>query len=774
MLSKHRKHFHKISNLFIVILALALIAIQVLAVSTSDANAAGTGYWRTSGNKIMDANNQQVRITGINWFGFETGNYAPHGLWSRDYRDVLNQIKGLGYNTIRLPYSTQLFDPGSKANSISNAPTTAWPNGMNLPLMQGGVANGTPLPPIEIMDEIIRYGGSIGLRFILDRHRPDSGGQSPLWYTTQYSEARWVSDWVMLANRYAGNTAVIGADLHNEPHHVQGNPAASACWGCGTTTNDWRLAAERAGNAILAENPNWLIFVEGVDCYGPGGVTEPTDGATCTWWGGNLMGARDYPVRLNVANRLVYSPHEYDNGVFAQTWFSAPDFPDNMPALWDQWWGYLHKENIAPIMLGEFGSLLNDPQDGQWLSALMSYLGSGENGMNWTFWCLNPNSGDTGGILLDDWISVNTGKHNYLVPYQFALDEISPATNTPTGPTATRINTLVPPTATRTNTPGGPTNTPTGAGALKIQLIGGGTDNTQQSAFHFRVQNTGSSAQPNISVRIYFSLDGSHAASTYALEKYYDQSGAATVSGPTQASGSIYYFSINYGAAALPAGGAWEYHTSLHLNNWANNYSSTNDWWRASGTLPASYTDWASIPAYVSGARAWGNEPGGMNPTVTNTSIPPTATRTNTPVGPTASNTPIPPTATRTNIPIPPTATNTSLPATATPTGSAASCSVSYTTNDWGSGFTANVTISNNGSSTINGWTLAWTFPGNQAITNLWGGSYVQSGQSVSITNLGYNGNIPVNGSASFGFNANYSGANNNPTNFSLNGVACR
>ena len=60
-------------------------------------NAAGTGYWHTSGNKILDANNQQVHIAGLNWFGFETGNYVPHGLWSRDYKDVLNQIKALGF-----------------------------------------------------------------------------------------------------------------------------------------------------------------------------------------------------------------------------------------------------------------------------------------------------------------------------------------------------------------------------------------------------------------------------------------------------------------------------------------------------------------------------------------------------------------------------------------------------------------------------------------------------------------------------------------------------
>src|SRR5512142_921362 len=145
---------------------------------------------------------------------------------------------------------------------------------MNLPLMVGGKPNSQPLPPLQIMDEIIRYGGSIGLHFILDRHRPDSGSQSPLWYTAAYSESRWISDWVMLANHFKGQTAVIGADLHNEPHHVQGNPAQGSCWGCGNAATDWRLAAQKAGNAILGASSNWLIIVEGVDCYGPGGDSQ--------------------------------------------------------------------------------------------------------------------------------------------------------------------------------------------------------------------------------------------------------------------------------------------------------------------------------------------------------------------------------------------------------------------------------------------------------------------------------------------------------------------
>ena len=56
------------------------------------ASAAGAGYWHTSGNKILDANGAEVRIAGVNWYGFETTDFLVHGLWAQDYKSVLNTI----------------------------------------------------------------------------------------------------------------------------------------------------------------------------------------------------------------------------------------------------------------------------------------------------------------------------------------------------------------------------------------------------------------------------------------------------------------------------------------------------------------------------------------------------------------------------------------------------------------------------------------------------------------------------------------------------------
>lgn len=381
-------------SLLATLLSALLLTTLLSLVNSTPAVAAGTGYWHTSGRQLLDANNQPVRMTGINWFGLETANYAPHGLWSRGYKDMLDQMKSLKYNTLRLPFSSQLFDAGSTPNSIRYD--------LN-PDLQG-------LNGIQIMDKIIDYAGQIGMKVLLDRHRPDSGAQSALWYTAQYPESRWISDWRMLAQRYLGNTTVVGADLHNEPHGIQGGGGSN--WGSGDTASDWRLAAERAGNAILSVNSNWLIIVEGVDSFNGSGY----------WWGGNLQGAATAPVRLNVANRLVYSAHDYATSVFAQPWFSDPAFPNNMAAIWDKNWGYLFKNNVAPVLLGEFGTTLADPRDQTWLRTLMAYLGTGTNAVSFTFWSWNPNSGDTGGILNDDWTTVNTAKQAYLNPYLIAPD----------------------------------------------------------------------------------------------------------------------------------------------------------------------------------------------------------------------------------------------------------------------------------------------------------------------------------------------------------------
>ncbi len=374
------------------LVAYAFLLFSLLTLFSKDIQAAGTGYWHTSGNQILDSNNAPVRIAGVNWFGLETGSYAPHGLWARGYKEMMDQMKQLGFNTIRLPYSNDILNEANKPSAIDASKN---------PDLVG-------LSGLQVMDKVIEYANKIGMRVILDRHRPTKDSQSPLWYTGTVSEAKWIADWKTLANRYKGNTAVIGADLHNEPN-------GAACWACNDPARDWKAAAERAGNAVLAVNPNWLIFVEGIQTYGNHWY----------WWGGNLEGVKSAAIKLNVANRVVYSTHDYPQSVWNQSWFTASSYPTNLAGVWDMIWGYIHKEKIAPVLVGEFGSKLQTQNDQQWFDSLTAYLKS--NNISWVFWSWNPNSGDTGGILADDWQTVNWNKQSKLTPLQMTLDTSSTA-----------------------------------------------------------------------------------------------------------------------------------------------------------------------------------------------------------------------------------------------------------------------------------------------------------------------------------------------------------
>jgi endoglucanase len=528
----------------------------------------GPGYWHTDGSQLLDEQNHPVRIAGINWFGFETSNYVVGGLNVRSYQSMLDQIKSLKYNTIRLPYSNQFFDPGSNPVAINYS--------LNPDL------NG--LSGLKLMDKIVNYATGIGLHVILDHHRLDSNAQSALWYTSAYPESRWLSDWTMLASHYKDNPQVLGADLHNEPH-------SPACWGCGDPNLDWHLAAQHAGNAILQVNPNWLIFVEGVSCYGPGGSAgqEQTD---CYWWGGNLKGVRTTPVALNIAHRLVYSVHDYPDSVSHHAWFNAPDYPNNLPKVWDSYWGYIQKQGIAPVWVGEFGTRLETTSDQQWFSQLIKYLGTGSGGINWTFWSWNPDSHDTGGILEDGWQTVNQTKQQALNPIQFPLGQSSSATT--------------------------PQATPSSSASGSLQLFyqtgnPGSTTTVNQIMPQLKLSNTGQSSVNLSDVTIRYWYTNSHGQAQeyhcdYAAIDCNNISGTfGTVQPPRTKADSYLEISIASGVPDLaPGTDSGEIKIRFNKTDWSN-YDESQDYSYSGSTT--TYTLSTHITVYYKGTLIWGTEP---------------------------------------------------------------------------------------------------------------------------------------------------------------------
>ncbi|MCA1994714.1 MAG: cellulase family glycosylhydrolase [Coleofasciculus sp. S288] len=383
------RRFSKMVWLGLALVLLSHIGLTWLIPSPVDAANPGTRIelpLSTQGAKIVDARGRSVFLRGVNWFGIETEMHAPHGLWKRDYKEMLEQIKTLGYNVIRLPYSVQSL----RASEVTGIDYSI---GSNQELQDKS--------PLEVMDAIIQEAERQGLLILLDSHRLNDQRIPELWYGDGFTEEDWISTWTLLATRYRNQKNIIGADLKNEPH-------GKASWGTNDRTTDWRLAAERCGNAILAINPNWLIVVEGVENNVPGQKLK------IHWMGANLEGVKRFPVRLSRSNKLVYSPHEYGPGVFNQPWFSEARFPNNLSSRWETGWHYIATQRIAPIFIGEFGGrqVDADSKEGIWQRKLVDFIR--QKNLSFAYWSWNPNSDDTGGILLDDWLSVDAPKQELL------------------------------------------------------------------------------------------------------------------------------------------------------------------------------------------------------------------------------------------------------------------------------------------------------------------------------------------------------------------------
>ncbi|CAK4700398.1 hypothetical protein AeMF1_006892 [Aphanomyces euteiches] len=328
-------------------------------------------------------------IKGASYFGFETDIYVPHGLWGGNESTTIQKVATLlasnGFNAVRLPFavdavlSNRVIDPTKIVNEVALL----------------NKFSGKTLTYFDVMDYTLDIFAQNNIVVMLDAHvLTPSLGITELWYTSSADQTNFQQAWTIVANRYKNTWNVFAADLKNEPH-------GSATWGSGNTATDWDHEALVLATTIQAIVPRWLIFVEGIS------QSSRDQAAFPTFWGEDLMDVQHAPITLPVANRLVYSAHVYSSDVSNQPYFSASNYPDNMPAIWDLHFGFVNKK-YGPLIVGEWGGKYLASSYIQWQNKFSSYLKT--NNIGFFYWSLNPNSGDTLGLVQDDWNTPRSDK----------------------------------------------------------------------------------------------------------------------------------------------------------------------------------------------------------------------------------------------------------------------------------------------------------------------------------------------------------------------------
>ena len=376
----------------------------------SDEAEQGDDWLHTDGNKILDADGKQVWLTGVNWFGYNTGTNTFDGLWNSELVPAVEGIADHGFNLIRVPMSAELINQWADGEY----PQANYNNAYNEEL--------NSMNSLEIFDYFLKLAEENGIKVMPDIHSAETdaaGHNANLWYTDKVSVKEYYSALEWMAERYKDNDTIIAFDLKNEPHGKPDEGDKAAIWNDSKDDNNWKYVAETAASKVLAKNPNVLIMVEGTEIY-PKDIKKNGDYSSkdsadyfFNWWGGNLRGVKDYPVDLGKhQDKLVYSPHDYGPTVYEQPWFEGDyDYKSLKKDCWQDNWLYINDEDIAPLLIGEWGGFMTEPNI-TWMTYMRKLIA--DNHLNHTFWCYNANSGDTGGLVLDDFTTWDDEKYDFV------------------------------------------------------------------------------------------------------------------------------------------------------------------------------------------------------------------------------------------------------------------------------------------------------------------------------------------------------------------------
>jgi endoglucanase len=331
---------------------LLCIAVSCLygGVSTHAQTSALVPPLHTEGHRIVDSTGHTVRVTSVNWYGFDEKEYVAGGLDHAPLATIIARIRDIGVNSVRLPWANETLEHNPAPPDYAIAAN---------PQFKGKHA-------MEIMDAVIDALARARIMVILDNHvshadwccsETDDNG---LWYNAEYPESNWLADWETIARRYRNQRWVVGADLRNELRN-------GAAWGGPDPKLDWHAASERGGKAVLTGNPRLLIMVEGPE------------------YSTNFVGFDKLPVRLQVANRLVYSPHAYNIGGHPFSNYVE------LKQAYETRAGFLtHLEPGIPVWIGEFGTCQNLKcgPNSAWFRLFVRLLQENEQ-LSWSYWPLN-------------------------------------------------------------------------------------------------------------------------------------------------------------------------------------------------------------------------------------------------------------------------------------------------------------------------------------------------------------------------------------------------
>ena len=199
----------------------------------------GDDWLHTDGSKILDKDGKEVWLTGVNWFGYNTGTNTFDGLWNSELVSSVEAIADHGFNLIRVPMSAELINQWSEGEY----PKANYNNAYNEEL--------NSMNSLEIFDYFLKLAEENGLKVMPDIHSAEtnaSGHTVNLWYTDKVTVKDYYHALEWLADRYKDNDTIVAFDLKNEPHGKpnEGDAAANGMIQRTQTTGSMWLKRQRA------------------------------------------------------------------------------------------------------------------------------------------------------------------------------------------------------------------------------------------------------------------------------------------------------------------------------------------------------------------------------------------------------------------------------------------------------------------------------------------------------------------------------------------------